>query len=84
MAQRLHAFDVRLIGLTREPHASKVAELRLAAAYSLDERLACLAQADALVMCAPLTAETQGFVDTRRWPRFPPGLFCECGTGADS
>jgi phosphoglycerate dehydrogenase-like enzyme len=73
LARRLRAFDVRLIGLTRDSHAPKVAELGLAAAYSPGERHACLAQADVLVICTPLTVETRGFIEAEALAALPSG-----------
>jgi len=73
LARRLPAFDVRLIGLTRDPHAPKVAELGLAAAYSPYERNACLAGADVIIICTPLTPETRGFIDAEALAALPCG-----------
>ena len=63
LVKRLRAFDVRLVGITRDPHAPKVAEFELDACYSLEERNACLAQTDVLILCARLSRENKGSID---------------------
>ncbi len=73
LARRLRAFDVRLVGITRDPHAPKVAEFRLDACYSTQERDACLAQTDVLVLCARLSPETQGMIDAKALQALRPG-----------
>jgi len=63
LARRLRAFDVRLVGITRDPHAPKVSEFGLDACYSGEERDVCLAQTDVLILCARLSRATQGLID---------------------
>ena len=47
---RLRAFNVRLVGITRDPSAPKVAEFSLDACYSTTDRDACLAQTDVPIL----------------------------------
>ncbi len=73
LAKRLRAFDVRLVGITRDPHAPKVAELELDACFSLEERDACLAQTDVLILCARLSRENKGSIDANALKALRPG-----------
>jgi phosphoglycerate dehydrogenase-like enzyme len=73
LAKRLRAFDVRLVGITRDPHAPKVAEFELDACFSIGERDACLAQTDVLILCARLTRENQGSIDANVLKALRPG-----------
>jgi phosphoglycerate dehydrogenase-like enzyme len=65
LARRLRAFDVRLLGITRDPAATKVASFKLDACYSAIDRELALAQTDVLVVCVRLAQETRGLVDAR-------------------
>jgi phosphoglycerate dehydrogenase-like enzyme len=73
LAKRLRPFDVRLIGITRDPHAAKVAEFNLDACYSLQERDACLAQTDVLILCSRLSSENKGSIDANALRALRPG-----------
>jgi len=73
LVKRLRAFDVRLVGITRDPHAPKIAEFELDACYSLDERDACLAQTDVLILCARLSRENQGSINAHAFRALRPG-----------
>ncbi|HET7208087.1 MAG TPA: 2-hydroxyacid dehydrogenase [Terriglobales bacterium] len=64
LARRLRALDVKLLGITRDPRAKKVAEFGLDACYSPNERGKCLSHTDVLVLCIRLNNETRGLVDT--------------------
>ena len=75
LARRLRAFDVRLIGVTRDPQAAKVAEFGLDACFAASERDACLAQTDILVLCARLSQETRGIIDARALEALRPGAY---------
>jgi len=65
LARRLRAFDVRLVGITRDPHAPKVSEFGLDACYSGAERDVCFAETDVLILCARLSRETRGLIDAK-------------------
>jgi phosphoglycerate dehydrogenase-like enzyme len=75
LARRLRAFDVRLVGITRDPHAPKVSEFGLDACYSGEERDVCLAQTDVLILCARLSRETQGLIDAKALQALRPGAY---------
>jgi len=74
-ANRLQGFDVRLIGITREPREGKAAEFGLAAIYSTAEREAALAETDILVICSKMTPEMRGSIDESALRTLPPGSF---------
>jgi phosphoglycerate dehydrogenase-like enzyme len=63
LARRLRALDVKLLGITRDPAAPKVAALGLDACYSTEERAACLRETEVLVLCVRLNHKTRGLVD---------------------
>jgi phosphoglycerate dehydrogenase-like enzyme len=63
LSRRLKALGVTLLGLTRDPKSSKVAAYGLDACYSIDDRDACLARTEILVLCVRLSAATRGLVD---------------------
>jgi len=73
LARRLKAFDVNLIGLTREPNAAKTAEYGLSDCYALEQKQACLKQTDILVVCARLSAETRNSIGANDLAHLPPG-----------
>ncbi len=75
LAPRLRAFDIRLIGITRDPRAVKVAEFGLDACFAASDRDPCLAQTDVLVLCARLSQETRGMVDARAFEALRPGAY---------
>jgi phosphoglycerate dehydrogenase-like enzyme len=75
LARRLRAFEVRLVGITRDPHAPKVAEFGLDACYSAKEQEACLTQTDVLVLCARLSRETRGIIDAKALQALRPGAY---------
>ncbi len=71
--RRLRPFDVRILGITRDPDAAKIVGLGLDACYSTADRDDCLAQTDVLILCAPLTWETKGIIDARALAALRPG-----------
>jgi phosphoglycerate dehydrogenase-like enzyme len=75
LAQRLRPLGVRLLGLTRDPLAGKVAAFGLDGCYATSERNRCLAQTDVLVPCTPLTPETRGLIDAEALAALPPGAY---------
>ncbi len=74
-AQRLWNFNVRLIGISREPTAQKIAELQLEACCSVADRAAALAQTDILVICSRMTQETRGTIDEAALRSLPKGAY---------
>jgi phosphoglycerate dehydrogenase-like enzyme len=71
LAKRLRAFDVHLVGITRNPEAPKVAGFGLERCYSSQERDECLSSTDVLVLCTRLCAETRGMIDARALAALP-------------
>jgi phosphoglycerate dehydrogenase-like enzyme len=74
-AQRLCSFGVRLIGISREPTAKKIADLKLEACYSVADREAALAHTDMLVICSRMTQETRGAIDAAALRALPAGSY---------
>jgi phosphoglycerate dehydrogenase-like enzyme len=74
-ARRLRACNVRLIGITRDPLAQKVASFDLDACYSTSERNVGLAQAHILVLCTRLSKETRGIIDAEALAALPAGAY---------
>jgi phosphoglycerate dehydrogenase-like enzyme len=74
-AQRLRPFGVRLIGITRDPQAEKVAEFKLDACYSVADREAALARTDILILCSRMTQETRGVIDAAALRAMPEGSY---------
>jgi len=62
IARRLRGFGVRLIGITRDPSAPKVANYGLDGCYATAERDAALAETDVLAVCLRLNDATRGVV----------------------
>jgi phosphoglycerate dehydrogenase-like enzyme len=75
LAHRLRPFQVRLVGVTRDPSAAKVAEFGLDACYSTAERNACFAQTDVLILCSRLAPETQGVINADALNALRPGAY---------
>jgi phosphoglycerate dehydrogenase-like enzyme len=75
LARRLRPFQVRLVGVTRDPHAAKVAEFGLDACYSTAERNACFAETDVLILCSRLSPETQGVINADALRALRPGAY---------
>ena len=73
LVRRLRPFDVRLLGIARDPAAAKVAALGLDGCYSPADRDECLAQTDVLILCVPLTCETEGIIDRGALAALPEG-----------
>ena len=83
LAQRLRAFDVQLIGITRRPAEAKSTEFCLDAIYSSRDRAAALAISDVLIVCVRLTSETRGLIDAAALARLPAGaLLINAARGA--
>ncbi|MEP7454127.1 NAD(P)-dependent oxidoreductase [Phyllobacterium sp. SB3] len=71
IAKRIKAFDVRLVGLTRNPGPIRSRQFLLDQCYSRERAQACLSQSDILMMCVRHTPETTGLVGEKelRWLR---------------
>ena len=64
LAPRLHAFGVRLIGITRRPGTAKTQEFGLDQCFSPGDRDQALTQTDVLVLCVRLGHQTRGLIDS--------------------
>lgn len=73
LAHRLRPMGVRLIGITRDPAASKVAEFALDECFAASERSNALSKTDVLVLCVRLAFETRGLVDASALAALPRG-----------
>lgn len=72
-ARRLRPFGVKFIGITRDPHAEKVARFDLDACYSISDREAAFARTDILILCSRMTPETRGIIDGGALRAMPTG-----------
>lgn len=75
LTPRLRAFGARLIGITRDTNAAKIADFALDKCFCSNERDAALAQADVLVLCVRLGAHTRGLIDSQALAALPAGAF---------
>jgi phosphoglycerate dehydrogenase-like enzyme len=75
LARRLRALDVKLLGITRDPGAPKVAAFDLDECYSTSERNACLSQTEILVLCTRLCNETRELIDATVLAALPAGAY---------
>jgi phosphoglycerate dehydrogenase-like enzyme len=75
LARRLRPFDVRLVGITRDPTAEKVKAFALDACYSVEQRAAALAQSHILVLCTSLSRDTHGMIDEQALRTLPSGAY---------
>lgn len=72
LAKRLKPFGVRLLGLTRDPSASKVADFGLDQCFAPEDKTICLGQSDILVVClrqSPQNANSIGESELRSLPK---------------
>jgi phosphoglycerate dehydrogenase-like enzyme len=65
LAKRLQSFDVRLVGISRDPAATKTAKFGLERCFSLDERDNAFAMTDILVLCMRYTEAMRGTIGER-------------------
>jgi phosphoglycerate dehydrogenase-like enzyme len=75
LARRLRALDVTLIGITRDPRASKVASYNLDACYASDQRDTALSRTDVLILCVRMSDATRGLVDATAFAALPQGAY---------
>jgi phosphoglycerate dehydrogenase-like enzyme len=77
LARRLRGFDVRLLGITRDPAAPKVPSFELDAIYSTapGNVKQALAATDVLILCTPLTEETRGMIGTEELAALAPSAY---------
>ena len=75
LAKRLSSFGVRLIGMTRDPASSKVADFRLQRCFQVRERDRCLAETDILVLCVRYSEEMRDTIGTQELAYLPRGAY---------
>jgi phosphoglycerate dehydrogenase-like enzyme len=73
LAPRLRPFGVRVIGITRDPQAEKVAAFGLDACFATGDRDEALRQTTVLIPCASLSAGTRGMIDRAALAAMPEG-----------
>lgn len=74
-ARRVRAFDVRLIGISREPTPRKMEDFLLEACYPASDPGLALTQADILVICSRMTQKTRGVIDQAVLRALPKGAY---------
>jgi phosphoglycerate dehydrogenase-like enzyme len=72
LARLAKAFDMRVIGLRRDPAAGRGAA---DAAYRMDELVALLPEADFVALTCPLTEETEHLIDANAFGRMKPSAY---------
>jgi phosphoglycerate dehydrogenase-like enzyme len=75
LAPRLHAFGVRLIGISRQPDAAKTVDFALDECFSPVDRDKALTQSDVLVLCVRLGHQTRGLIDAGALKTLRAGSF---------
>ena len=71
MAKKARAFDMRVIGVSRAYEPDDLVE----EVFPRERVNEALAQADAVLMSMPSTAETRGFLDAEKFAAMKPGAF---------
>lgn len=73
IARIARAFDMRPVGMVRDERPERAAELGLDRVYPRAELHAMLAAADALVLCAPHTPDTENMLGPAEFAALKPG-----------
>lgn len=82
IAQIARAFDMVPVGLARDYRPERASQLGLERLYPRDELHAMLAAADAVVLCAPHTPETDNIIGADELAVLKPGVvFINIGRG---
>ncbi len=71
MARKARAFDMRVIGVSRGYQPDDLVD----EVFPRERVAEALAQADAVLMCMPSTAETRGFMDADKFAAMKPNAF---------
>jgi phosphoglycerate dehydrogenase-like enzyme len=83
VARIARAFRMRVIALGRDSNPSRTESLGLDRLYSREHLHLMLAEADCLVVCAPLTPETEDLLGATEFAAIKPGaVFVNIGRGA--
>ncbi len=82
LGRMARCFDMRVIALVRHPHDDRRAELHADEVRGLDALDTAVAEADAIVVSAPHTPETDGMISRAVIARMKPGvIFVNIGRG---
>lgn len=82
VARLSRGFDMRPVGMTREFRDDRAAELGLDRLYARDHLHEMLASADAVVICAPHTPDTENMIGAAQFAVLKPGVtFINIGRG---
>lgn len=73
LSRLLKPFGVRLVGITRDPSAPKVGEFGLDACFSSEDRDACLAETDVLILCLRQSNDNAGIIGEKELRSLPRG-----------
>jgi phosphoglycerate dehydrogenase-like enzyme len=71
LARRLRPLGVTVLGITRDPHAAKVAEYGLDGVYATSDQTTCLARSDFLIPCVRLSDATRGIINAQVFAALP-------------
>jgi phosphoglycerate dehydrogenase-like enzyme len=83
IARIARAFRMRVVAMGRDSDPARAEALGVDRLYARDELPAMLAEADCLVVCAPLTPETDSLLGPREFAALKPGaVFVNIGRGA--
>lgn len=82
VARIARAFDMRPVALARDCRPERAAELGVDQLFNRSDLHAMLGEADALVICAPHTPETENIMDAAAFDALKPGvIFVNIGRG---
>ena len=83
IARLAGAFRMRVVAMGRDGDPSRAASLGVDRLYSREDLHLMLAEADCLVVCAPLTPETEDLLGAAEFAALKPGaVFVNIGRGA--
>jgi phosphoglycerate dehydrogenase-like enzyme len=83
IARIARAFRLRVVAMGRDSDPARADSLGVDQLYSRDELHSMLAEADCLVVCAPLTPETEDLLGAAEFAALKPGaVFVNIGRGA--
>jgi phosphoglycerate dehydrogenase-like enzyme len=83
IARIARAFRMRVVAMGRTSDPARAEALGVDRLYSREDLPAMLAEADCLVVCAPLTPETEDLLDADAFAALKPGsVFINIGRGA--
>ena len=82
VARIARCFDMRPVAVARDCRPERAAELGVDRVYTRDEMAQMVASAEAVVLCAPHTPETENIMDRTAFDALKPGtIFVNIGRG---